>query len=403
MSAHSVYQLIQNRLQQTLPQTTRPETLERLALLVTGMIRSKSAAPAQIARALRALDLVGATTESVERRIRRIENDPCLTDALCFHPFAKHHLALGKPKQLLLILDPTTQDDRVLLVAVSVWYRGRALPLCWATWEANTALSGEGFWQRIAALLAQVAALLPLSIPIIWLADRAFGTPAFVDQLSARGWFYVVRVQDQTRYRDRTGCEDSVRSLVATRLQRCKRASDVFKKHGWRSVSLVVYWGRKHQSPLCVVSNLALGWHLIALYKRRYPIEASFRDYKSAGWRWEQGQVTVLEHTRRLLVGMALSTWFAVLAGAEVARTILSERASGRRKSGSWWGKRSLFALGLDHLHLLLARSYGISLDWVLTDWDAPNWHTQEYQRHAYAFVMGVPPQKSLRRLLPKN
>ncbi len=33
---------------------------------------------------------------------------------------------------------------------------------------------------------------------------------------------------------------------------------------------------------------------LIHLYRRRYPIEATFRDYKSFAWRWEQGQVREL-------------------------------------------------------------------------------------------------------------
>jgi hypothetical protein len=325
----------------------------------------------------------------VERRIRRIENDPTITDVVCFHPFAKGHLALGKPKQLLLILDPTCQDKRVVLVWVAVWYRGRALPLCWAAWEGQTPLQGRGFWERIGGLLEQVAPLLPTGVPVIVLADRAFGTPAFTDQVLAQGWYYVVRVQDQTRYRDRSGQEGSVRSLVQRRTQRVKRACQAFKKWSWRTVSLVVYWGRKHQGPLCLVSNLPLGWHLLALYKRRYPIEASFRDYKLGGWHWEQGQVRDLEHTRRLLVGMALATWLAILAGVEVARSLLAARATGKRGQGSWWGKRSLFALGLDHLHLLLSRGYGVKLNWVLTDWEAPNWQTPEYEHHARAFVLG--------------
>jgi hypothetical protein len=390
MSAPSLYQLIQQRLQQTLPEDTRPETHQRLALLVMGMIASKSAAPAQIARALRSLDLVEATAESVERRIRRIENDPTISDVLCFHPFAKAHLALGKPKQLLLILDPTCQEDRVVLVSVAVWYRGRALPLCWAAWEGNVPLEGEGFWQRISALLDVVATLLPKQVSVILLADRAFGTPAFTDLVVKQGWSYVVRVQDQTRARECTGRIVSVRSLVHKCGQRVKRQCEAFKKYGWRPVSLVVFWGRKHTHPLCLVSNLALGWHLIALYRRRFPIEALFRDYKSYGWRWEQGQVVDLEHIKRLLVGMALSTWLAIIAGAEVACHHLNNRASGKRRTVSWWGKRSLFALGLDHLHLLLHRRYGITLDWKLTDWEAPNWHTQEYQHHARAFVMGA-------------
>jgi hypothetical protein len=192
------------------------------------------------------------------------------------------------------------------MVSVAVWYRGRALPLAWTLWPANTPLAGEGFWVRIKALLRRVAGILPVHIPVTWLADRAFGTPAFTDLLALWGWHYVVRVQNQTAYRDRQGREGAVGRLVCLPKQRAKLRGQVFKKRGWREASVIVAWGRGHKHPLCLVSDLGTHWYLLRLYRRRSPIEATFRDYKSSGWQWEQGQVTNLEHLERLLVGMAL-------------------------------------------------------------------------------------------------
>lgn len=102
---------------------------ERLALLVTGIIGSQGVSPARIARALKQLGVSGASVESLERQVRRIENDPELTAALCVHPLARHRLRMGQPAQLLLAIDPTSQDDRVALLTVSVIYRGRSAPL----------------------------------------------------------------------------------------------------------------------------------------------------------------------------------------------------------------------------------------------------------------------------------
>jgi Transposase DDE domain len=355
---------------------------ERLALLVMGIIGSASLSPARIAGAIHQLGLSEATEESVERRVRRIENDPAITAAMCFHRLAWHRLRWSGAEQLVLAIDPTTQDERVVLVTVAVQYRGRALPLAWAVWAANAPLTGARFWARVAALLDLVATLVPARTRIVVLADRAFGTPAFTDLVTAHGWFYVVRVQGQTRCQDRRGVEGTVRSLVTRRRARHKLTGTVFKKRGWRAASVVVHWGAHHTAPLCLVTNLGARWEVIALYRRRYAIEAFFRNCKSAGWEWERNQVIDLAHTERLLVGLALATWLVVGAGTQVAAETLARPATPRR-SRPWLAKFSLFALGLRRLQGWCHGCPG----WRLTDWDAPNWSTQLAARHRRAFV----------------
>ena len=387
MSARDVKAQVRCLLDPHLPEEVGDSTRERLVLLILGIIESRSASPARIAEAIKKLGLSGATVESIERRVRRIENDPALEVTWCFHPFARSRLRFGRPKELVLILDPTTQADRVVMVSASVWYRGRALPLAWMVWPANQPLEGARFWERIATLLDQVASLLPAGVPVTWLADRAFGTPCFTDLVTERGWHYVVRVQSQTRCQDRQGSCLPIGHLVSQRGARAKLLGRVFKKRGWRDASVVAYWGRRYESPLCLVSDLPPCWRLIDRYRRRYPIEASFRDYKSLGWRWEQGQVTDLEHLQRLLVGMALATWFALCAGTQVAQEQLSKPPTGRRRTLPWIGKRSLFYLGLQRLGQLLYGSESSPLAAQLTQWEAPNWQKQIFSHHAKAWI----------------
>lgn len=387
-----LYTEIKGELAQCVDPKVDESSLHRLTLLVMGIMSSQSAAPAQIAKALYQLGLSQATQESLERQVRRIENDPELEASSCVHPLARRHLALGKPAVLYLIIDPTSQDERVVMLTVSVWYRGRALPLVWAVWPGNRPLTEARFWQRVAQLLALVKELLPVGVPVIWLADRAFGTPAFTDLVTAHDWDYLVRVQGQTHYRDLQGREVALHSFVPKPDCRRKRQGQVFKKRGWRSVSVVAYWGRRHQSPLILVSSLPPRWELIALYRRRYPIEATFRHYKSAGWQWESGQVTDLEHLERLLVGMALATWFALFAGTQVANEHLALPPTGQRRTRPWLGKQSLFTLGLMRLQEWLHGNYTHRLLWRLTNWEAPNWHAQILAHHSRAFVFALKP-----------
>jgi hypothetical protein len=385
MSADIVHAHIRSELERHLDPSVDASSRERLALLVSGMIEAESACPARIAAALHKLGLSQATTASLERQIRRIENDPELQAALCVHPFARQHLLWGRPKALMLIMDPTSQDERVVMLAVAVWYRGRALPLAWACWPANTPLAGARFWERVEALLAVVAGLLPAGVSVTWLADRAFGSPVFTDPIAAHGWHWVVRVQGQTRYRDRLGRVQAVRSLVSGPGTRAKRCGQVFKKQGWRTASVVALWGRYDKTPLLLVSDLRPDWALVAYYRQRYPIEATFRDYKSSGWQWERGQVIDLAHVEHLLVGMALASWLVICAGTRQAEAELQRPPTGRRRTLAYPGKRSLFTLGLQNFAHWVTR-LGQHC-WQLTGWEAPNWHTQLYQHDARAFV----------------
>ena len=207
MSACDVCDQVTALLDAHLDAKVDPSTRKRLELLVVGILRARSASPARIAQAIKELGLSEATAESLERRIRRIENDPEVEASLCFHPFARERLRFGHPKEVVLILDPTLQEDRVVMLSACVWYRGRALPLAWLVWPANQPLTGDRFWERVATLLSTVAEILPVGVPVTWVADRAFGTPAFTDLVIARGWHSLVRVQGQTRCRD---SQDSV-------------------------------------------------------------------------------------------------------------------------------------------------------------------------------------------------
>jgi hypothetical protein len=387
MSAAQVYHQIERLLAPVRGEEIDESSLNRLVLLVLGIVEGQSASPARIAQALKRLGLSGASVESLERQVRRIENDPEVTACVCVHPVARQRLLWSRASQLVLVMDPTCQEERVVMLTVGVAYRGRTLPLAWAVWPANTPLSGERFWQRVGALLDEVAPLLPTHTPIVWLADRAFGTPSFTDPIEARGWSYVVRVQGQTHCQDRTGRERSVRQLVHSRGQRAKLRGQVFKKRGWRAASVVMYWGRRHSAPLALVSNLPPEWLLIRLYRQRYPIEATFRDFKSAGWHWEQGQVRDLAHLERLLVGMALATWMALTAGSQVARHYLARPPSAQRRTRPWAGKYSLFQLGLQRLLELLHGTCDVPLRWALSDWDAPPWQAQLHHHHAHAVV----------------
>jgi hypothetical protein len=383
---NKLYNQVYNQLYQSIFNKVNKPTLKRITTLMLGIIRSKSASPAAIASSINELSLTDATTESIERRIRLIENDTKISYEICFTPFIKR---FSMPDKIILIIDPTTQDDRIVKLTAAIWYRGRALPLAWLTWPANKKLKGDGFWKRVDSLLDMVAQLIPKNVSVICVADRAFGSPSFIDLVTKRNWHYIVRILKTTRCKDIKGVIYPVSQLIPQQCDRAKMHGYLFKKAGWRPASIVAYWGKGYKSPLCLASDLPPDYKLLHSYLLRYPIEGMFRDEKSHGWHWEQGQVTDLEHVERLLICMALATWVTLFVGTQVAKEYLSKPSSGNRRTIPYEGKRSLFELGLRRLHKMLSGNCDILIQWELTHWNAPNWQKQIFFHHVRAYLLG--------------
>jgi hypothetical protein len=398
MPVEPVYQQIYELLQKLLCVGERSQkigrtTLKRVAFLVMGIIKAKAVSPARVARALELLGLSGASVQSIERRLRRIENDVHLDQQTFVHPLVRYHLALTKLTDITLIVDPTYDKDRLAMVTVAAWYRGQALPLAWELWPHDQPLEGDRFWMRVTALLQTVAHLLPSWATVVVLADRAFGTPAFTDEVRKLGWHFVVRVQQQTRFRDRMGKEGPLSRLIGVRSCRGKGRVDVFKKRGWRELSAVGYWGRRHKSALIVVSDLAPCWDLLLLYRQRYGIEALFKHLKSHGWDWEQSQVRSGEHWERLLVAMALASWLVLSTGTACARDLLGRVIVGR-SSCPPAHKTSLFTMGLDQwqrwLSGLVCREGTCERIGWFWEWVDQNWRDQYCGLYARAYVFAA-------------
>lgn len=349
----------------------RPASIDRLALLVTGIVGARSCILSRIAAELFALDLTAASCpESIERRVRRTLNDPHL-DAACYQALVASLVdwsaLLKETGRIVLILDETTKRDALHLLRVSLAYRGTALPLAWAVWQQNTPLPVGRYWEHLEAVLIQVACLLPPDAAVVILADRAYDIPAFID---AKG---SVRVYDQR------GHEQAMGQLVQQRLRpgsRWKMEGLLFKDAGWRQASLVGLWASRDDEPLVVLSDLPPRWELLAWYSRRFWTEPAFRTDKRRGWQWEDSQVQGSAHHEHLLVAMAWATMLTLLAGVEEAADRLARSVRRRHFTRPQHARHSLFSLGLARVRHWLYRQ-AAPVTWRLTRFLDRSWNDQ--------------------------
>jgi hypothetical protein len=362
-----------------LPMRTR----QRLIFLTLGILLSGSLVLRRMASAQAYLTPQTTCAASHERRLRRALNDPLLTWERSYAPLARQILMPCRARRWVVIIDETAHTEHLRVLTAALWYRGRAIPLAWVCWPGQTKQT-VSYWERCRAVLAQAAQILPADARVVVVADRAFGCPAFTDLVAAHGWAWLVRVQGQTRWRDRRGGIHLIRTQVRQRGERWKGAGLVFKDAGWRAASMVALWGRAHQQPLLLVSSLPLSWELIAIYRQRAAIEALFRDWKSSGWQWEASQVRDLAHQERLVLGLALATLITLALGAHAAAQAVPRWTRGGRRR-SWAGGHSLFRLGRDAFWQRLWRNERTPIRWELAGLDHATWSAEARARHAPA------------------
>lgn len=313
----------------------------RLALLIIGLLLARHSALPRLASQLRRVT-PSAHADSIERRLRRALADAAFDTPRIFERFAQASLQRLPPGRYLLILDDTEQTAHAQLSTLALAYGGRALPVAWWRWTGP--LHGA-YWRQIETIFGQAARLLPPQVRPVLVADRGLVSPRLIRLIQSFGWDYLLRARGNALLR----LPDQSRGVRLRTLVRAPGDAEV-SCSGWVFQADPIYthvvatWKRGYQEPWVLLSNLDLGLGLVELYARRMQVEALFRDTKSGAFEWELSRVLRAERAKRLLLGIMLAIWCAVLLG-EASQRAGEIPAYGRRPRAV-----SLVRRGLDWL-----------------------------------------------------
>jgi hypothetical protein len=399
-----LYQTLLQRFSEAVPSSVPRSAITRLALLTTGMLTAHSSVLKQIAAELHHLELTQAScSEHIERRLRRTLDDPFLHPSLCYAPLLKKLLdwkqLLGSSRQIVITVDDSTKSDQLHLFRASLTFWGGAVALAWSLWEQNVRQDEGHYWKQVDFVFDQLQKLLPARATVVVVADRAFAVPNFIDRCIKRGWHYVIRLttSGSHRFRDQRGQEHELRELVGRHLrqagQRWKASGEVFKGAGWRKTSVVGIRGQRAKEPLVVLTDQGAKWAALGLYERRFWCEPSFRNDKSRGWEWERSQVVGVEHTKRLVLGMAWASLVVVMVGLEEAEERVAREEEKRARGGRakpQHARESVFTLGLRAVRRWAYGTAKGELPWRLREVEAPSWERWWHRCQANWLIFGA-------------
>jgi hypothetical protein len=215
-----------------------------------------------------------------------------------------------------LALDATTLGERFVVLAVSVVYRGCAIPVGWVILPAGEQHAWKHEWLR---LLRQLRPAVPATMTVIVLADRGLYARWLFVRIVRLGWHPFLRVNAGGTFRP-AGARHFRRlgTFAPTPDSRWQGTGTAFQGKQSRLRCTLLAWRKAGCKDVwLILTDLPpdvadAGW-----YGLRAWIEQGFKITKRGGWQWQRTRMTDPERATRLWLAVAVATlWLLSVGGA---------------------------------------------------------------------------------------
>ena len=310
-----------------LPLLSKPQATV-LALWSLGMVLARSCALSAVSVWLAAL--LQRKDNTVRQQLRewcyeaqakRGTQRQALVVEDCFMPLLRWVLGHWQGTQLALALDATTLGLRFTVLAVSVVYRGCAIPVAWTILPANQPAAWRCRWLR---MLRQLRPAIPTGHTVIVLADRGLYAPWLFRRIVRLGWHPFLRINRGGTFRpDPQATYRPLLGFVPYPGTRWRGTGTAFKSPQRRlRCTLLACWEEGYTEPWLILTDLPpeasdAGW-----YGLRAWIEQGFKITKRAGWQWQHTRMTQPARAARLWLAVAVATLWLLSVGGWAEDTI---------------------------------------------------------------------------------
>lgn len=236
--------------------------------------------------------------------------------APCFVGLLRWVVQWWQGTDLALAIDATALGDRVVVLAVTVLYRGSAIPVAWAVLPANQA----GAWiDPILGLLVRLAPAVPDDWTVLVLTDRGLWSRRLWDGIRACGWHPVMRVQRHATFAPLGQVRRRADTLIPGVGHAWVGAGTAFKDcDARRQGTLIVSWETGADEPWVVLTDLAPDRVGVCWYGLRAWTELGFRALKGLGWQWQRTRRSDPDRVARHWLVLAVATIWTMAIGTRV-------------------------------------------------------------------------------------
>jgi hypothetical protein len=257
---------------------------------------------------------------SYEAGAKRGRKRRALAVTTCFAPLLRWVLSWWAGPQLALALDASSLGERFVVLALSVLYRGCAIPVAWAVLPANRPRAWKPEWL---ALLDQVQGVVPTHYTVIVLADRGLYARWLYQRILKLGWHPYLRINRGGTFRPTGRGYLPLNYFCPAPGTRWAGTGTAFQGPARRlDCTLLARWEEGYQDPWLILTDLPPTASEAGWYGLRAWIEQSFKLAKRDGWQWQHTRMTDAERAARLWLALAVATLWLLSVGEEAAADI---------------------------------------------------------------------------------
>ena len=310
-----------------LPTLSKPQATV-LALWSLGMVLARSCALSAVSVWLAALCQRKDNTVRQQLRewcdeapAKRGDRRQALAVEDCFVLLLRWVLSHWQGTQLALALDATTLGTRFTVLAISVVYRGCAIPVAWTILPANQPAAWRHHWLR---MLRQLRPAIPTRDTVIVLADRGLYAPWLFRRIVRLGWHPFLRINSGGTFRpDPHATYRPLTSFVPCPGTRWRGTGTAFNSRQRRlRCTLLACWEEGYRDPWLILTDLPPDASEAGWYGLRAWIEQQFTCIKRAGWPWQRTRMTQPARAARLWLAVAVATRWLLSVGGMAEETI---------------------------------------------------------------------------------
>ncbi len=235
----------------------------------------------------------------------------------CFVALLAWIVRLWTIPQLALTVDATSLGDRFVVLAVSVVYRGCAIPVAWTILPAGQKRAWRREWLR---MLRHLRPAIPPDWAVLVLADRGLYARWLFRRIVRLGWHPFLRINQGCKFRPAGQAKFSwLRELCGQGGQRWRGRGTAFSTRDCQlACTLVAWWGAGHAEPWYILTDLPPDGCDAQWYGLRSWCEQGFKCTKRGGWQWQQTQMTDPARVARLWLALAVATLWVISVGSDL-------------------------------------------------------------------------------------
>lgn len=236
---------------------------------------------------------------------------------LCFIPLIQWVLSWwsSDEKRMALAMDASSLGKTFVVLAISIVYRGCAIPVAWIVLQEGEKGEWRPHWE---SLFGHVQNAIPNDWTVIVLADRGLYASWLFNCIKANGWHPFLRVNHSYGTFSLPGKNQFLPLNMALPQKGSHWSGQVtcFKSNPV-DCTLLACWDDTHSDPWLILTDLPENQADVFWYSLRSWIECGFKQVKRAGWQWHRTRMTDPQRATRLWLAIALATLWSLSVGGE--------------------------------------------------------------------------------------